>query len=83
MCWTFSDGTGLREFKRKNKGLKLSDGKSVGSHNKFTDKMVDKNEKLLWGAICNNNGNLVLMQNSVSQILNIQDSKSLNEHHSL
>ena len=47
-------GTGLREYKRKNRGRKLRDGKTVGGSNRLTDKVIDKMQNFYGQAIRNN-----------------------------
>ena len=39
-------GTALREFKRRSRGEKLDDGKSVGEKNRLTDQVIDR---MRWG----------------------------------
>ena len=35
-------GTALRELKRKNKGMKLNDGKTIGGKGRLTNVIIDK-----------------------------------------
>ena len=51
-------GTGLPEYKRKNRGRKLRDGKTVGGSNRLTDKVIDKMQNFYGQAIRNNCGDL-------------------------
>ena len=48
--------TCLREYKRKNKGRILSDGKKVDGTNRLTNKIVDKIQNYYGQAIRNNTG---------------------------
>ena len=50
-------GSGLREYKRKQRGEKLSDGKTVGGKGRLTDKKVDSMQNYFGEAIRNNSGN--------------------------
>lgn len=79
-------GSGLREFKRKNRGMKLSDGKTVGGKGRLTDKIIDKIQNYYGEAIRNNSGNLEGMKASIWAIFKhmIRDEhKTLDEQHSL
>lgn len=51
-------GTGLRELKKKLRGVKLADGKNVGGKNRLTDKMIDKLQNYYRLAIRRNTGDL-------------------------
>ena len=48
-------GNRLREYKRKKKGMKLSDGKGVAGSRRLTDQLIDKIENNYGEAIRNNN----------------------------
>ena len=79
-------GSGLREFKRKCRGMKLSVGKEVGGRGRLTDKVVDKIQNYYGEAIKNNAGNLASMKSAISAIFQHMirnDNKSLDEQHSL
>ena len=78
-------GSGLREYKRKKRGEKLSDGKPVGGKGRVTDKVVDKMQNYFGEAIRNNAGNKELMTKAVWAIYHhmiCNDSISLKEQHS-
>ena len=44
-------GTNLREYKRKGKGQKLSDGKGISGAGRLTDKVIDKMQNYYGKAI--------------------------------
>ena len=72
-------GSGRREYKRKKKGLKLSDGKTVGGINRLTDQVIDSIQNYYGEAIRNNSGDLKGMENAIWVIfyhLIIDDAKS-------
>ena len=77
-------GTGLREYKRKNRGRKLSDGKTVDGTNRLTDKVVDQIQNFYGQAIRNNCGDLEGMKNDIWAIYGhmICDQCPLEEQHS-
>ena len=78
-------GSGLREFKRKKKGFKLSDNKTVGGRNRLTDKIIDKMQNYYGQAIRNNIGDLEGMKKSISAIFKHmirKDNETLEEQHS-
>ena len=77
-------GTGLREYKRKNRGRKLSDGKTVGGTNRLTDEVIDKIQNFYGQAIRNNCGDLEGMKNDIWAIYGhmISDECPLEEQHS-
>ena len=58
-------GTSLREYKRKGRGKKLDDGKTVGGTNRLTDKVLDKIQNYYGQAIRNNVGDLEMMRNDI------------------
>ena len=58
-------GRSLREYKRKNRGSKLSDGKTVGRSERLTDEVVDKIQNFYGQAIRNNRGDLEGMKNDI------------------
>ena len=47
-------GAGLREFKRKKRGQKLSDGRGVGGGGRLTDAIIDRIQNNYGEAIRNN-----------------------------
>ena len=57
-------GRALREYKRRHKGIKLADHKSVGGPKRLTDAMIDHIQNFYGQAIRNNN-NLQSMQNAI------------------
>ena len=63
-------GTGLRELKRKKKGIKLADGKTIGGRNRLTDKIADKMQNNYGEAIRNNPENIVAMERAIWAIYN-------------
>ena len=78
-------GSGLREYKRKKKGLKLSDGKAVGGKGRLTDKICDKMQNYYGQAIRNNSGNKDEMVKAIWAILKHMvrnDSETLDQQHS-
>ena len=58
-------GNGLREYKRKKKGMKLSDGKGIGGSGRLTDLLIDKIQNNYGEAIRNNNSDKVAMYNAI------------------
>ena len=58
-------GTSLREYKRKARGKKLDDGKTVGGTNHLTVKVIDKIQNYYGQAIRNNVGDLEMMRNDI------------------
>ena len=77
-------GTRLREYKRINKGKKLSDGRSVGGRNRLTDKWIDDLQKYYGQAIRSNVGNKEGMKNAIWAMFDhciTDDTKSLDEQH--
>ena len=56
-------GTALRELKRKHKGMKLHDGKTIGDRGRLSDVIIDKIQNYYGQAIRDNN-NLSNMQNA-------------------
>ena len=61
-------GTSLREYKRKARGKKLDDGKTVGGTNRLTDKVTNKIQNYYGQAIRNNVGDLEMMRNDIRAI---------------
>ena len=57
--------TGLCEYKRKNKGRILRDGKKVDGTNRLTDKIVEKIQNYYGQAIRNNTGDKESMINNI------------------
>ena len=79
-------GARLREYKRKNKGKILEDGKSVGGKGKLGDKIIDKMQSFYGQTIRNNVGEIEQMRNDIWAIFNHMikdDEKTLAEQHSL
>ena len=79
-------GSGLREYKHKKRGIKLSDGKTAGGKGRLTDVIIDKIQNYYGEAIRNNSGDLNSMKNAIWAIYNhmiIADKLSLDEQHSL
>ena len=79
-------GARLREYKRKNKGKILGDGKSVGGKGRLGDKIIDKMQNFYGQAIRNNVGEIEQMRNDIWAIFNHMikdDEKTLAEQHSL
>ena len=58
-------GKGLRQYKLKNKSIKLSDGKGVGGSGCLTDLIIDKMQNNFGEAIRNNIGNRDNMYNAI------------------
>ena len=50
-----ASGSGLREYKRKMRGQKLDDNKSVGGAGRLTDAFIDRMQNNHGGAIRNPN----------------------------
>ncbi len=79
-------GTSLREFKRRSKGRKLSDGKGVGGLGRLTDSVINSMQNYYGFAIRNNKGNLIGMKNAVLAIFQHtikDDAAPLQEQHAL
>ena len=77
-------GTALRELKRKLRGIKLADGKTVGGRNRLTDHIIDKMQNFYGEAIRANSGNLQAMKNAIWAIfyhMIRSDDSSLSEQH--
>ena len=77
-------GSGLREYKRKNKGSKLSDGKEIGGKGRLTDKVIDRMQNYYGSAIRNSTGNKDAMKKAIWAIYNhmIRNEKeSLEKQH--
>ena len=77
-------GTTLREYKRKMKGIRLADEKSVSGKGCLTNAMINRIQKYFGQCIKNNKGNLQGIQNGILTILKhmIQyDSISLADQH--
>ena len=78
-------GTRLREYERIKKGMKLSDGRSVGGKNRLTDKWIDDLQKYYGQAIRGNVGDKEAMKNAIWAIFChciSDDKKTLEEQHS-
>ena len=58
-------GTGLRECKRKIRGKKFSDDKTVGGVGRLTDQIIDKIQNYDGQAIRNNSGDKESMENDI------------------
>ena len=58
-------GNELREYKRKKKGMKLSDGKGIGGSGRLTDLLIDKIQNNYGEVIRNNNSDKVAMYNAI------------------
>ena len=79
-------GSGLREYKRKKRGLKLADGLSVGGKGRLVDRLIDKIQNYYVEAIRNHANDLDGMVNAIWAIYKhiiVDDSQSLEEQHSL
>ena len=80
-------GSGLREYKRKIRGLKLADGLSVGGRKgRLVDKLIDKIQNYYGEAIRSHANDLDGMVNAILAIYKqiiVDDSQSLEEQHSL
>ena len=77
-------GSALREYKRRKRGIKLADGKSVGGRNRLTDYQIDRMQNFFGEAIRNNTGDLEGMRSSIFAILNHMvknDNIRLDEQH--
>ena len=77
-------GTALREYKRKNRGRRLEDGKAIGGKNRLTDNVIDKLQNYFGEAIRNNTNNIDSMENDIWAILTHtvkEDSLSLDLQH--
>ena len=78
-------GTALRELKKKKKGMKLIDGKSIGGRNRLTDNVIDKIQNHYGLAIRGNFGDLDGMVSNIWAVYkhNIKnDEESLPQQHS-
>ena len=76
-------GHPCREFKRKKKGMKLSDGKTVGGVNRLTDKIIQKFQNY-YGLAIRRNTTLQGMQDAIWAVFDHlirDDSKILQEQH--
>ena len=58
-------GSGLREFKRKHRGMKLSDNTVVGGKGRLTDQVIDKIQNYYGEANRTNAGNIELMETAI------------------
>ena len=58
-------GAALRMYKNKNRGRKLSDGKTIGGKGRLTDNIVDSIQNYYGQAIRSNVGNLKATQGTV------------------
>ena len=58
-------GSGLREYKRKKKDIKLSDGKVAGGKGRLTDKVIDRIQNYFGEAIRNNVGDIDRMESAI------------------
>ena len=79
-------GKGLRQYKLKNKSIKLSDGKGVGGSGRLTDLIIDKMQNNFGEAIRNNIGNRDNMDNAIWAIFKHRlrnDVESLEKQHDL
>ena len=76
-------GMAIRELKRKLRGIKLADGKTVGGKNRLTDNIIDKMQNFYGEAIRGNSGNLESMKNAVWAIFYhmIRSDSPLEEQH--
>ena len=77
-------GSGLREYKRKKRGIKLTDGKTVGGKGRLTDNMIDRMQNYFGEAIRNNAGDIDAMGTAIWAIYHhiiTDDSKHLSEQH--
>ena len=61
-------GGRLRRKKKDTKGKKLSDGKTIGGHNRLTDNLIDIFQRYDGKALRQNKGNLPNMQKAVKAI---------------
>ena len=79
-------GSGLREYKRKKKGMKLSDGKSVAGAGRLTDLLIDKIQNNYGEAIRNNAGDKKSMYKDIWAIFKhriVNEKESLAVQHNL
>ncbi len=79
-------GTSLREYKKRMRGRKLADGKTVGGAGRLTDKTIDSIQNYYGTAIRRNKGNLEGMRNAILAIYNhmiIDEEAELKEQHAL
>ena len=77
-------GSGLREYKRKNRGVKLSDGKVASGKGRLTDNICDKMQNYFGTAIRENVGNKDGMKKAVWAIYKHvirNDNESLEKQH--
>ena len=58
-------GTRLRDYKKRMRGRKLSDGKGVGGAGRLTDKIIDKIQNFYGQGIRNSNGDKESMKESI------------------
>ena len=61
-------GTSLREYKKRMRGKKLTDGKTVGGAGRLTDRVIDSIQNYYGKAIRANKGNLNGMDNDIFAI---------------
>ena len=79
-------GSGLREFKRKHRGLKLSDNMVVGGKGRLTEQVIDKIQNYYGEAIRNNAGNIELLETAIWAIFHHMirnDEIELDKQHGL
>ena len=79
-------GSGLREFKRKHRGMELSDNKVVGGKGRLTDQVIDKIQNYYGEAIRNNAENIELMETAIWAIFHHMirnDEIELDKQHGL
>ena len=77
-------GNALREYKRKNKGKKLCDGKGISGKNRLTDRICDKMQNHYGSAIRNNSNDKDGMHNAIWAIFKHMirsDGESLKQQH--
>ena len=77
-------GTALREYKRKNRGLRLEDGKAISGKNCLTNNVIDKLQNYFGEVIRNKTNNTDSMENDIWAILKHtvkEDSLSLDLQH--
>ena len=77
-------GRALRDYKQKNKGKKLSDGKGIGGKGRLTDKICDKMQNHYGTAIRSHSNDPDGMYESIWAIFKHMikcDSESLEEQH--
>ena len=79
-------GSRMRNYKTKSRGLKLSDGKTVGGKGRLTDKAIDKIQNFYGQCIRNYVGDLEGMKDGVWAIFGhmiCNDDLTLEEQHNL